>query len=1248
MALSQDETLIGDPINSDGVADDYVVELLDRATGLIRSLAGAFPGRGLTQVRVDSGDEDYVVPSVAASNDKLAFIESEYAEGLASPLANTTGAEALAADLNGNGRLDQNLRLFALPSDPAAPDATNLLAPGVEVAVLPDLRFDGGRNIVMSGDNVFFAYSEIAQQPHAWQLASQASDGTPGNGFAQGAQLSSDGSTLVYVSGADNLVASAPAGPLEYTTPSNTTFTALRPSGHFPDVAEGRSVFEWQLEVDGSNPIPSYVYLDAQICDPAAGQPDLDALFNAQLSGPNVSIVTEEDANGNVIHRMYEFRVGGAVGSTQNYRLVFDSIHVPASELNFKLRERSSRELGTISGPACQGSLTNGIARVYLRDIATGATQLVSVGDRTSCAEAPFGVNVPSQNPDVTSDGGLVFFDTTAALSPDDLDATSDLYVYDPATCSVDVLTANLPEPARNPTSSGDGNVLAFELGATSEIAVLDRSTGLVTYLGAGQSPDLSADGRYLAYVEDIGGVFQVILQDLVAGTSQVVSVLDDGSLFPNGAAAPSVAAGGATAFEAPPGDPDSEIFVRSIANASTRAASESGLGRPLCAASPCGSFDPSISDDGRFVAFVVRGLLPIDEVVIKDLVTGAVTPLTRMAGADADSFDPELGASGDFVALSSFASQLGGVLGGASSNVFLEGPIDPSVSSRPMLGLVDTSSCSTAGSCLPVLTGELVEKASVFEGAAAVVGSPVRIVEVVGSGAGYSVQSFGREGVDVALSANYVCAIVDADAAGNPGAFAACGARSGGVLSDLTIGGAALPASRIGVCGSRAIALSTNGVLYEADLASGVDAFAVQAAEDFELGTGLDLDGDTVADSCLVALRSRESALGSDPATLGNRDLDTHDLAMFVLGTNSTVTDCRSSVTDCPGQACSALNYQVGRESVLFIVDESDENFGFTPSQDVCSPGTDINLDGLCDLTVRRCGADGALTEGTAFGQAVNLFSQNSFQDDGENTVIDAGFCGTDPSNVRIGQICDEDLDCLIARGETCQLGFVVLSALPDGDGDEIPNIYDNCPRVSNPDQIDSDDDGYGDACDAFTCGDGIVQEAEVCDEGDQNGAPGGSCSARCGCAVTFEVIETLNPGSNGNTPITIFGSAAEDGSGCVNLADEVVGGRAAKTINPTSLRLSATPPSDACSASGGAPTHDLTKRQTYRSHLGEKNDDGIADLQVHIATEPIGADESTQRVYLTGRFQDESGSLDDVCFEASATVEISGPKQK
>ena len=51
------------------------------------------------------------------------------------------------------------------------------------------------------------------------------------------------------------------------------------------------------------------------------------------------------------------------------------------------------------------------------------------------------------------------------------------------------------------------------------------------------------------------------------------------------------------------------------------------------------------------------------------------------------------------------------------------------------------------------------------------------------------------------------------------------------------------------------------------------------------------------------------------------------------------------------------------------------------------------------------------------------------------------------------------------------------------DYDGDEVPNVCDNCPNHPNGDQVDGDGDGFGDACDQ-------------CPEDDMKSVPG-----QCGC---------------------------------------------------------------------------------------------------------------------------------------------------
>lgn len=85
------------------------------------------------------------------------------------------------------------------------------------------------------------------------------------------------------------------------------------------------------------------------------------------------------------------------------------------------------------------------------------------------------------------------------------------------------------------------------------------------------------------------------------------------------------------------------------------------------------------------------------------------------------------------------------------------------------------------------------------------------------------------------------------------------------------------------------------------------------------------------------------------------------------------------------------------------------------------------------------------------------------------------------------------------------------------DQDSDSVGDVCDNCPLISNTNQLDSNGNGIGDACEAITpvCGDGVVEGGEVCDSNAQScttleGYAGNqSCNASCdgwGTCVTAE----------------------------------------------------------------------------------------------------------------------------------------------
>ena len=64
----------------------------------------------------------------------------------------------------------------------------------------------------------------------------------------------------------------------------------------------------------------------------------------------------------------------------------------------------------------------------------------------------------------------------------------------------------------------------------------------------------------------------------------------------------------------------------------------------------------------------------------------------------------------------------------------------------------------------------------------------------------------------------------------------------------------------------------------------------------------------------------------------------------------------------------------------------------------------------------------------------------------------------------VRVVWVGDDDLEPGL---HNIHARTFTLPLAPDGDGDGVPDPSDNCPIAANPDQVDRDGDGLGDACD-------------------------------------------------------------------------------------------------------------------------------------------------------------------------------------
>ena len=62
-----------------------------------------------------------------------------------------------------------------------------------------------------------------------------------------------------------------------------------------------------------------------------------------------------------------------------------------------------------------------------------------------------------------------------------------------------------------------------------------------------------------------------------------------------------------------------------------------------------------------------------------------------------------------------------------------------------------------------------------------------------------------------------------------------------------------------------------------------------------------------------------------------------------------------------------------------------------------------------------------------------------------------------------------------LLLTGDACDSGS-------DTDRDGYPDSADNCPLIENSEQLDTDRDGAGDACDDDKDGDGVLNTVDNC----------------------------------------------------------------------------------------------------------------------------------------------------------------------
>ncbi len=293
---------------------------------------------------------------------------------------------------------------------------------------------------------------------------------------------------------------------------------------------------------------------------------------------------------------------------------------------------------------------------VFVHDRLSGATEVVSLASDGTPG------NDLSWDPSVSADGRFVAFMSNATnLVPGDTNAKSDIFVHDRQTDTTELVSVASNGAQGNGSSfessiSADGRLVAFDSQASNLVAgdtnaqidvfVHDRTTGSTERVsvssdgaqGNGSEPSISTDGRFVAFgsaatnlvAEDTNAKSDVFVRDRTNDTTERVSVATGGAEGDAGSVAPSISADG----------------------------------RYVAFASGASNFVPSDTNGINPLADTPAQLLvpPDHDVFVHDRQSGTterVSVASDGAQADESSSAPDISADGRFVAFQSTATNL-------------------------------------------------------------------------------------------------------------------------------------------------------------------------------------------------------------------------------------------------------------------------------------------------------------------------------------------------------------------------------------------------------------------------------------------------------------------------------------------------------------------------------------------------------------------------------------------------------------
>lgn len=340
---------------------------------------------------------------------------------------------------------------------------------------------------------------------------------------------------------------------------------------------------------------------------------------------------------------------------------------------------------------------TNGARDIFVRDRTSGTTTRVSVS--SSGVES----NSDSTQAKISHSGRYVVFASYANnLVSGDTNNVYDIFMYDMTNATLSRVSTSSTEGQQNsgagwPDVSADGRFVVFETSAnnldptvtgtsngqqvflkdttTGAIKMLSRSTANVVGNGASRLPHISCDGGVVTFASDASnlvandtnGYGDIFVNSLGWNADQITNITLGGNHHSN---SPDISCNGnAVAYHSGAtnlvsGSTNGGIFAYNRLGATTAKVSVYSNGAQATASSQY----PSISEDGRFVAFQSREQFQTadtnsdnDDIYVHDTKdhTTQLVSINSSSYAAGWSTEPAISADGAYIAYQSAANSL-------------------------------------------------------------------------------------------------------------------------------------------------------------------------------------------------------------------------------------------------------------------------------------------------------------------------------------------------------------------------------------------------------------------------------------------------------------------------------------------------------------------------------------------------------------------------------------------------------------